>query len=60
MRVKVGNNWYKVELEQPIMVELTKQDKENISNMLPTATKYATFEEGTMLTEQNKIDWMKT
>lgn len=32
MRVKVGNNWYDG-TEQPVMVELTEQDRKNIANM---------------------------
>lgn len=40
MRFKVGNIWYGV---APLMIELTDADKENIRNMLPSATRYAVF-----------------
>ncbi|MEJ1412794.1 MAG: hypothetical protein RPU90_04345 [Candidatus Sedimenticola sp. (ex Thyasira tokunagai)] len=42
MKVKIGNNVYDGN-EQPVMVILTDQDKENIKNMAPESPKYATF-----------------
>jgi hypothetical protein len=42
MKVKVGDKIYDSESE-PIMVILSESDKENISNMLPEATKYCSF-----------------
>ena len=42
MKVKIGNKVYDPN-ETPIMVILTKEDKSNIANMHPTATKYAAF-----------------
>lgn len=58
MRVKVGNVWYEAENEQPIMIELTQKDKENIRNMHPDATKYAIFPDGKMTTDE-KLGWME-
>ena len=43
MRVKVGDDWFEGACGRPIMVELTKQDKLNIANMNPEATRYAIF-----------------
>jgi hypothetical protein len=40
MKVKVGNNIYDAS-EEPIMIILTDQDKENIFNMSPMCNKYA-------------------
>jgi hypothetical protein len=42
MRVKVGDTWHDGEKE-PVMVELTAKDKENIANMAPDATKYCSY-----------------
>ena len=43
MKIKVGDEWFDCEVGLPVMVELTKQDKINIANMLPECTKYAIF-----------------
>ena len=45
MKVKVGNKIYDAENE-PIMVILNDNDKENIARMLPDATKYCSYPEG--------------
>lgn len=58
MRVKVGDNWYDVTAKQPIMVELSAEDKANISNMPKWATKYASFEDGAM-TVPERQRWME-
>ena len=42
MKVKVGNRIYDGENE-PVMVILSKDDRENIANMLPDATKYCSY-----------------
>lgn len=42
MKVKVGNTIYDGEVE-PVMVILTEQDKKNIANMAPTATRYCVY-----------------
>lgn len=42
MKIKVRNKIYDG-FKEPIMVILTKQDKENIKNMLPEATKYCMY-----------------
>jgi len=42
MKVKVGEKIYDGEKE-PVMVILTEQDKENIKNMVPEATKYCMY-----------------
>ena len=44
MKVKVGEKIYDGEKE-PVMVILTNQDKENIKNMIPGATKYCMYPE---------------
>jgi hypothetical protein len=43
MKVKVGNVLFNGEQSVPVMVELTPQDKENISSMSPDNTRYAVF-----------------
>lgn len=45
MRVKVGNEWFSCTVDQPIQVELTDKDKENIARMKPDACLYASFAE---------------
>ena len=42
MKVKVGGKVYDGK-NKPVMVILTKWDKENITNMLPSATKYCEY-----------------
>jgi hypothetical protein len=42
MKVKVGNRIYDSENE-PVMVILSKSDRENIANMLPEETKYCSY-----------------
>lgn len=42
MRIKVGNVVYSGK-EEPVMVILNKQDKINIANMLPDATRYCVY-----------------
>jgi len=42
MRIKVGNKVYSSE-DQPIMVILTDQDKENINNMPKDAYRYCQY-----------------
>ena len=45
MIVKVGDRFISGE-DEPVMIILTETDKENISNMLPDATKYCVFPDG--------------
>lgn len=55
MKVKIGNKIYDPN-NTPIMVILSKEDKSNIANMLPEATKYCAFPEDM---EINEIEnWM--
>jgi len=55
MRVKVGDKVYDG-AEQPVMVILTDQDKENIANMLPHCTRYCMFPDKS---DKKEIDkWM--
>lgn len=55
MIVKVGDKLYDSN-EQPIMLILSKKDKELIMNMAPWATKYCSFPEGS--TEEDIKKWM--
>ena len=60
MKVKVGNKVYTGE-DEPIMVILTEQDKKNIANMFPDATKYCSYpdDEEWKNDDYKKIfDWM--
>lgn len=58
MRVKVGDQWFEPAEGQPVMVELTKQDKMNIANMVPEATRYALFDDADDRTVKDKLAWM--
>ena len=42
MKVKIGDKVYD-SFECPVMIILSKDDKDNISNMHPEATKYCSF-----------------
>ena len=57
MKIRVGNVFYGVQPHAPVMVELTPQDKENIANMLPDATKYAIFPDD-WGTPEEMLAWM--
>jgi len=56
MRVKAGDKTYSSE-DQPIMVILTDEDKQNIAQMLPECSRYATFQNDWGSVEAMK-DWM--
>ena len=60
LRVKVGMKWHEVNRYQPIMIELTEQDKLNIQNMAPEATKYAIFSDDSyFVSVEDKMAWMQ-
>lgn len=42
MKVKIGEKIYDSN-EEPILIVLSDDDKENINNMIPEATKYCSF-----------------
>ncbi len=56
MKVKVGNKIYDGNKE-PVMVILEGQDKENIKNMLPEATKYCMFPDD--IPKEEIEEWME-
>ncbi|CAN5773927.1 hypothetical protein BH11PSE6_BH11PSE6_01760 [soil metagenome] len=58
MRVKVGNIWHTASKAHPIMVELNSNDRNNIANMAPLATKYALFADDDQSTVDEKRAWM--
>lgn len=58
MRVKVGDQWFKCEPGQPVMIEVTESDKQNIANMHPEATRYAVFDDGDGWSNERKLTWM--
>jgi len=57
MRVKIGNTIYDSN-DEPIMLILETEDKDNIFNMSPECTKYCSYPEG--MEESAVIDFMKT
>jgi hypothetical protein len=59
MRIKIGNVWFQVKHDQPIMLELSERDKTNILNMHPEATKYAIFDDDDKMTSEEKLEWME-
>jgi len=58
MRIKIKNVWHQLEPGCPIMIELTEQDKKNISNMYPDAFRYAEFHDDDISTVKEKQRWM--
>ena len=42
MKVKIGDKIYDSN-EEPVMIILSEDDKKNIGNMVPQATKYCSF-----------------
>jgi hypothetical protein len=57
MKIKIGDTIYSAD-QQPVMIILNDQDKENIKNMSPEATKYCGYPAGTDSDEILK--WMQT
>ena len=57
MKIKIGDKIY-TSKEQPIMVILSQEDKDNISEMDRTATKYAEFDSSLSL--EYKMKFMET
>ena len=57
MKVKVGNNVYST-IDFPLMIILDEQDRKNIANMSPTATKYACFPASDKRTVGEREKWM--
>ena len=58
MKVKIGETLFNSETT-PIMIILSEDDKENISNMAPEAFKYCSFSDKEL--DVKKIQrWMKT
>lgn len=56
MKVKVGDKVFDYR-EQPIMIILTDQDKENIANMPPDAYRYCLYPTE-HCTEEEILEWM--
>jgi hypothetical protein len=54
MKVKIGDKIYNAS-EEPIMLILTQEDRKNIENMAPDATKYCAFPDNTSLKVINKF-----
>ena len=57
MKIKVGNTIYDSD-EEPVMVILTEQDKKNIANMTPEATKYCGWPDDQDWTPDAILKWM--
>lgn len=49
MRVKIGDDWFDATPSQPIMIELTEQDKRNIINISDLDVR----------TTEEKLEWME-
>lgn len=59
MRIKVGNNWFQCEPDQPIAVELTAQDRSNIADMAHSATRYVCFHDADKdQAVESKMAWL--
>ena len=56
MKVKVGNKVYDAN-DEPVMLILTDEDKQLISDMSPTATKYCAFPDD--YSKKKVITWMR-
>lgn len=55
MRIKVGDKWYDGRKE-PVMIELTDNDKKNIHDMRPECTKLCEYPLGLDI---NIKEWME-
>lgn len=59
MQVKVGSIWYRAEPGQPVMLYLEPQDRANIENMHPEATRYAAFHEDEPMNREERREWVE-
>lgn len=59
MRVKIGNTWHEPKLGEPICLELKPQDRVYVAGMAPDATKLAYFDDNELLSNEDKLRWMK-
>ena len=59
MRVKIGAQWFEVEPDQAIMIEVTLGERENIAAMPAEARFYATFHSDDARDADAKLAWMK-
>ena len=55
MKVKIASKFYDTD-KQPIMIILTQEDNDNISNMPVEATKYCVYPEG--FNQEQIEQWM--
>lgn len=62
MRIKIGNTWFHPEVDGPICIELTPQDKQMVRDMSDESTKWAFFpdELAKDMTKEEMYDWMDT
>lgn len=56
MKVKVGGTFFDSSVT-PVMVVLSQEDKDNISNMSPEASRYASFPDD-FGTSFDMVEWM--
>ncbi len=56
MKVKIGNKIYDAEI-QPLMIILEGNDKANIANMPPNATKYCSYPDN--CDDKAILKWMR-
>ena len=57
MRIKIGDIWYSCK-DQPLMIELTNQDKKNIANMNPECHRYMEFIPTHFTSDEERDGWM--
>lgn len=58
MKIKVGDQWFECQPDQPIMVVLEEGDKRNIAAMDPDCSKYALFDDADGLSRDEQFAWM--
>lgn len=60
MKVKVGDTWHTADPDTPLMVQLSRDDKEAISNLGKDRDRYAYFDDGKLAPDdiEKKRAWM--
>lgn len=58
MRVKIGNQWFSCGHMQPIMVELTEEEKRIIANLPPDQNRFAEFSRLDLTSQRDKDIWI--
>ena len=59
MKIKIGDDWFEATPDQPIMVQLSPSDRQNITDMANDSDRYACFSDDDPRGGEEMYKWMK-